>query len=90
MVVRFERQRDHWTFIGAAAILLRRRSAAKFLFVGHGAPENNQALLNRLKATGLKDFVILLEWRDDITRVLPSADSWDARHIRAQGETGSK
>jgi glycosyltransferase involved in cell wall biosynthesis len=74
MVARFDPQKDHRTFIRAAALVLQRRSDVKFVFVGDGATQNNLTLLGWLKAVGVADRFSLLGKREDVARVLNAID----------------
>jgi glycosyltransferase involved in cell wall biosynthesis len=74
MVARFDAQKDHQTFIGAAALVLRRRPDVKFVFVGDGATDSNVTLLGWLRAAGVADRFLLLGRREDVTAVLNALD----------------
>jgi glycosyltransferase involved in cell wall biosynthesis len=74
MVARFDPQKDHRTFIKAAALVLRQRSDAKFVLVGEGVSAGNTMLLGWLRAANVMDHFLLLGRRNDVARILNTLD----------------
>lgn len=69
MVARYDPQKDHRTFIEAAAILQRRQPTVKFALVGEGVTWDNRELVGRLEAATVIDAFLLLGRRDDVARL---------------------
>jgi glycosyltransferase involved in cell wall biosynthesis len=74
LVARFDPQKDHRTFIEAAAILARRLPLARFVLCGDGVTWENPELARWIDDAGVRDRVDLLGSRDDIPRVLNAFD----------------
>jgi glycosyltransferase involved in cell wall biosynthesis len=81
MVARVSPQKDHLTFIRAAALLARRHAEARFLLCGGpgvlggmGATQDNPMLCGALREAGLLDRFFLLGQRADVGRVLVGMD----------------
>jgi glycosyltransferase involved in cell wall biosynthesis len=73
MIARVDPQKDHPTFIRAAAFVARRRRDALFLLCGEGAAPGG-ALAGAIAADGLGARFLLLGRRDDVPRVLNALD----------------
>jgi glycosyltransferase involved in cell wall biosynthesis len=81
MVARISPQKDHATFIRAAASIARRRPEVRFLLCGGpgvegamGATADNPELARPLREAGLLDRFLLLGRRDDVPRVSRALD----------------
>jgi glycosyltransferase involved in cell wall biosynthesis len=74
MVARFDPQKDHRTFIEAAALVLRQRWDAKFVLVGEGVSAGNTILLDWLRTANVMDRFLLLGRRNDVARILNTLD----------------
>lgn len=74
MIARFDPQKDHRTFVDAAAKLLQMVPGAIFLLAGDGVDWNNRQLTNWIEAAGGRRRFILLGSRSDIPRILNVLD----------------
>ena len=75
MIARFTpREKDHGTFLEAAARLVRARSGAHFLLCGPGMSADNGALVSEIEARGLSGWVHLLGERRDMPDVTAGLD----------------
>lgn len=74
MIARVDPQKDHASFIRAAALLAPRRPEVRFLLCGEGATAENAALGGLLAGAGLRDRVLLLGRRGDVPRVVNALD----------------
>jgi glycosyltransferase involved in cell wall biosynthesis len=81
MVARVAAQKDHLTFLRAAAALARRRPEVRFLLCGgpdalngKGATPDNEHLLSPILAAGLLDRFHLIGPRADVPRVIAALD----------------
>ena len=74
LVARFDPQKDHRTFISAAARLVERRPGVRFLLCGSGITTNNAALMEWIDAAGLRGACHLLGERTDVPRRVAAMD----------------
>lgn len=74
MLARFDPQKDHGTFIEAAAILLGRHPSAAFILAGEGVTRENAELVGWLKREGVNERFYLLGVRDDVAKILNGCD----------------
>ncbi len=74
LVARWDPQKDHRTFVAAAARLRAARPDAHFLLCGDGITWENPALAGWLAAAGLREGVHLLGPRDDLPRLTAALD----------------
>jgi glycosyltransferase involved in cell wall biosynthesis len=74
MVARYHPQKDHPTFIRAAAILLKKIPQAQFLLCGQNVTAHNPALAFLLKEEGVERHFHLLGNRDDIPQLTAALD----------------
>jgi glycosyltransferase involved in cell wall biosynthesis len=73
MVARFDRYKDHATFIAAADMLRARGKNAVFVLAGRGLSTDNPAIMGLLEARSLQPFTRLLG-ECDTAELLPSLD----------------
>jgi glycosyltransferase involved in cell wall biosynthesis len=74
MFARFHAQKDHRSFLSAAAALLRQRPAVRFLLCGDEITWENRQLAGWIDAEGLRPAVILLGRRPDLPRLTTALD----------------
>lgn len=74
LFARFDPQKDHENFVGAAAILVKLGSPAHFLLAGTDITPKNHDLIAWITAAGLEDRFHLLGPRDDVPRLLAALD----------------
>lgn len=74
MAARFDPQKDHRTFLRAAARVRAARRDAYFLLCGDGVTQENRQLAGWVTELGLNDAVRLLGRRNDLDRLTPA---WD-------------
>jgi len=74
LVARFDPQKDHTTFVKAAAELARRGADAHFVFCGEDIEWSNDGLAELIRTTGIADRSHLLGLRDDIPNVIAAFD----------------
>jgi glycosyltransferase involved in cell wall biosynthesis len=75
MIARFmPGEKDHATFLEAAARLRRRRAGVHFLLCGRGMSSDNVKLVAEISGRGLTESVHLLGERDDIPEVTAALD----------------
>jgi glycosyltransferase involved in cell wall biosynthesis len=74
LMARFHPQKDHRTFVRAAAQFLRHSPAAHFLMAGRDVDDRNRTLLAWTTATGAPDRFHLLGLRDDMPRLMAACD----------------
>jgi glycosyltransferase involved in cell wall biosynthesis len=74
LIARFDPQKDHETFVAAAAILAALGSPAHFLLAGNGISADNRELTAWIAAAGLESRVHLLGLRDDTPLLLAALD----------------
>jgi glycosyltransferase involved in cell wall biosynthesis len=74
LMARFHPQKDHRTFIEAAARLHRHRPDAHYLLCGEEMTESNRLLMNWIKGTGAPHCFHLLGLRMDVPRLTASLD----------------
>jgi glycosyltransferase involved in cell wall biosynthesis len=74
LVARFDPQKDHRTFVAAAARLRERLPAVQFLLCGDGIGWDNAALAGWLRAVGIAEACHLLGPRDDVPRIMAALD----------------
>lgn len=74
MISRFDPQKDHETFVRAAATLRSRLPEAKFLLCGEGSDWHNQKLVGWIEEQNLRDCFHLIGRRDDTPRLYPALD----------------
>jgi glycosyltransferase involved in cell wall biosynthesis len=91
LIARFEKMKDHGTFIRAARIISRCEPRTKFLLAGQGIDRSNEALWRMLVAAGMQDRVHLLGRRSDVARVMAALDiatltSWGESFPNVVGE----
>ncbi|MFH2069917.1 MAG: glycosyltransferase family 4 protein [Elusimicrobiota bacterium] len=68
----FKPQKNLADFVTAASIILKRVPGTKFLIVGDG--EQRPLIENMISEAGIKQNVLLLNWRKDISRILSITD----------------
>ncbi len=73
-VGRFDAQKDHWTFIQAAAQLLAYSPGVHFLLCGDGITWGNAELAGWIATTGIGHRCHLLGHREDIPRLTAACD----------------
>jgi glycosyltransferase involved in cell wall biosynthesis len=74
LAARMDPQKDHGTFIRAAAVLAKRRPLARFLLCGEGTTSDNPELVRDIAEHRLLDRFLLLGRRSDMPRVLNAVD----------------
>lgn len=74
MVARFDAQKDHATFIEAAATVVKSISGVKFLFCGEGLDVNNYSVMSLLEKFSLVSKVLLLGRRNDVPDIMNALD----------------
>ncbi|MEQ9607597.1 MAG: glycosyltransferase [Kiloniellaceae bacterium] len=74
MVARFDPQKDHETFVRAAALHAGHHPQTRFVLIGRGLNVECGPIVASVHANGLQDKVLLLEERPDIPRVLQAFD----------------
>ena len=74
LVARFDPQKDHRTFIEAAARLVARRPGVHFVMCGSGITRGNPQLVEWIDAAGLGDVCHLLGERTDVPRLVAAMD----------------
>jgi len=74
LVARFDPQKDHRTFFGAAARLADRRPHVHFVLCGNGITPDNSQLAEWIDTAGLRDVCHLLGERTDVPRLLTALD----------------
>jgi glycosyltransferase involved in cell wall biosynthesis len=74
LVARYHPQKDHRTFVRAAARLVERVPDAHFVLCGTDITWENQELVGWIEKHGLRDSVSLLGRRDDVASVMTAFD----------------
>jgi len=74
LVARYDIQKDHATYLRAAAQLRRQRPDVRHLLIGGGAEPEQPELARLLGETGTGDIVRLLGHRDDVPRLTAALD----------------
>jgi len=74
LVARFDPQKDHRSFIRAAARLLESDRSAQFLLCGEGTNADNRELGEWIRAAGIGANCHLLGLRDDMARINAALD----------------
>lgn len=74
MVARFDRYKDHATFIAAAKLLRERDPSAVFVLAGKGMTADNEQIAGPLRAANLTRQTRLLGEHPDPSRLLPCFD----------------
>ncbi|MBI4507237.1 MAG: glycosyltransferase [Chloroflexi bacterium] len=74
LVARFDAQKDHRTFVQAAALLRRQEPDVHFALCGDGVTLQNEALAGWIAAAGLREHCHLLGRRDDVPRLTAALD----------------
>ncbi len=74
LVARWDPQKNHAGFLRAAAAVLARRPAARFVLAGTRIDDANPGLAALVRANGLGDAVRLLGPRNDVPRVMAALD----------------
>lgn len=74
MVARYDRQKDHQTFVAAAARLHSRMPNVHFVLCGNGVDQSNAELMGWVNGAGLTHTCHLLGERNDIARVTAALD----------------
>jgi glycosyltransferase involved in cell wall biosynthesis len=74
MTARFDVQKDHWTFVQAAARVHSAHPNVKFLLCGNDITQNNQQLRHWIESAGLAAVCYLLGPRQDIPRLMAALD----------------
>lgn len=73
-VARYHPDKDHETFLRAAAQLASRRSDVRFILIGKGVVVDNGELAEHINKLGLRDRVHLLGLREDVPRLMQAFD----------------
>ena len=73
LVARLDPQKDHATFVRAAAIAAARMPALRFVLVGRGVPESPE-LRAQIAEAGLDKHFVLDGQRSDVARVMSALD----------------
>lgn len=71
---RYNADKDHFTFVEAASLILSKRNDVKFLLVGNGLTPTNKDLCDHIERTGNTDSFILLGQRSDVLSCLRASD----------------
>jgi glycosyltransferase involved in cell wall biosynthesis len=74
LVARFDPQKDHRSFISAAAKLLESNASAQFLLCGEGIDADNRELGEWIRAAGIGANCHLLGPRDDMAAITAALD----------------
>jgi glycosyltransferase involved in cell wall biosynthesis len=74
LVARFHPQKDHSTFVAAAALVASRHPTARFVLVGEGVDTENRVIRAWIDATGFGSRFALLGLRSDLERLTPAMD----------------
>jgi glycosyltransferase involved in cell wall biosynthesis len=74
VVARYDRQKDHQTFVAAAARLHARLPNVHFVLCGNGVDQANVELMGWINAAGLSHVCHLLGERNDVARVTAALD----------------
>ncbi len=73
-VARFAPQKDHASFVGAAAKVADQHPEVRFALVGTGAEPSNAQLVGMLASAGISDQTLLLGPREDIASLTATFD----------------
>ena len=71
---RYDRVKDHMSFLKAAARVREQNSLAEFVLAGEGVDDHNRDLTQQVRAMGIKHRVHLLGERTDMPRLLSAMD----------------
>jgi glycosyltransferase involved in cell wall biosynthesis len=74
LVARFDKLKDHLTFLRAARTAVERFPRCRFLLVGRGCDQGNRQLMQWIEQCGLLEWVILLGERRDIPAIQAALD----------------
>ena len=74
MVGRFDPQKEHFDLLDAFTIVKKTGVPHKLVLVGYKINTSNIALIGKIELLGLKDEVLLLDQRTDITTIMNSLD----------------
>jgi glycosyltransferase involved in cell wall biosynthesis len=74
MVARFHATKSPDIFLEAASIVARQRADVKFVMVGKGMDQRNEALKSLIQANGIQSSMFLLGERSDMERIVPGLD----------------
>jgi glycosyltransferase involved in cell wall biosynthesis len=74
MLARFHPTKGPDIFLEAASIVARQRADVKFVMVGKGMDQRNEALKSLIQANGIQSSVFLLGERSDMERIVPGLD----------------
>ena len=74
MVARFDPLKEHFDLLDAFSIVKKKGVPHKLVLVGNEINTSNIALIGKIELLGLKDEVVLLDQRTDITTILNSLD----------------
>ena len=74
LVARFAPQKDHATFVAAAAEVSHRHPDARFVLCGEGAVVSNADLAAMLRGASLEHAALLVGPREDIARITAALD----------------
>jgi glycosyltransferase involved in cell wall biosynthesis len=74
LMARFDPQKNHVGFIGAAAVIRREMPNANFVLAGGDIDSSNATLLEAINAEGLRECMHLLGRRDDMPRLMAALD----------------
>lgn len=74
LVARLDAQKDHATFLRAAALLKARRPDVRYVLVGGGVSLDDASLAALVGENGVRDVVHLLGHRDDVPRLTAALD----------------
>jgi glycosyltransferase involved in cell wall biosynthesis len=67
-------RKDHFTFLNAAKIVAEKIENACFLIIGSGTDLYTSNIKEKIKELGLDRNVLMLGWREDVSRILSAAD----------------
>jgi glycosyltransferase involved in cell wall biosynthesis len=85
LVARYDPMKDHETFLRAASLLIRREPRARFVLVGRGVDERNEALVGAMRSLGLNSAVHLLGERRDVPMVMAALDLFSLSSAFGEG-----
>jgi glycosyltransferase involved in cell wall biosynthesis len=74
LVARYDPFKDHGNFLGAAAIVIKRFPAVRFVLCGGNVDRNNAELMTKVESLGLADHCHLLGPRKDVARIQAALD----------------
>ena len=74
IVGRYHPQKDHETFLKAAALIAKSRERMRFLLCGPLCTADNMALLSAIERVGLQEACVLAGRREDVERIHAALD----------------